>query len=541
MDSDPGGRGRRTDRRRIIDELAGRALDDLSAEQLDELGEALFWSNEPWRSAEARRTAHQRWVEAGDSERAIRSAWFVFYEHWLVGETAVAAGWLARARRLVDDPRSASAGWLALAEADVAAAGGDADRALADAERATTIGRATADPDLTAMGLQAEGRQLLALDRRAEGLERLDEAMVAVISNELDAVFVGWIYCNLISSCHAVGDLRRANEWCDAAMRWCAELRDGLLYPGLCRVYSAELAQRRGDWAAAERDARQACDDLLAYDQRYAGAAHYVLGDVHRLRGEPAEADRLYRRSHELGHDPQPGMALLRAAEGHLDEALGALRPALLTGRDEAPSLHRLERLLALVDLAERAGDLTTMTAAVDAAGHLAEASGAEIVDALAGAASGRLAVATGDPAGGVNLLRAAVDALADLGLAYDAAGVRLHLAAAARAVGDELTAEIETAAASATFDTLGVPRPAPGPAPAPERQAGANPLSAREVEVLLLVAEGLTNREVADRLTLSEHTVARHLGNIFTKLGVRTRTAAVSSATAAGMLTGQD
>ena len=535
MGSDPTAGDRRTEWRRVADEVGAADWGELTAEQLDHLGEAFFWTNEPWRSVEARTAAHQRWVDAGDTERAIRSAWHVFYEHWLVGEAAIARGWLARARRLVADPQSLSAGWLALAEADVVG-GDDPAAALAEAERATSIGRVNGDADLTAMGLQAEGRYLLAVDRTRDGLERMDEAMVAVISNEIDAHYVGWIYCNLISSCHAVGDLRRANEWCEAAMRWCADLRDGLLYPGLCRVYSAQLAQRRGDWAGAERDAHQACNDLLAYDHRYAGAAHYVLGDVSRIRGRSAEANERYRRSLELGYEPQPGLALLRASEGHVDDALAALRPAVDSDDHDGSFLPRLERLVALAEVADRAGDFATLTRAADATAALAEASRSEIVDAYAAVARGRLAVARGDAASGAARLRRAVDGLVDLGFAYDAACVRLLLADVAAASGDEMTAEVERAAAEASFDELGVNAPSDATAPIADRI-----LSGREVEVLRLVAEGKTNRDVAASLILSEHTVARHLGNIYTKLGVRSRTAAVTEATSRGELTAQD
>ena len=542
MPQEPEPRHPRPDWRQVTERLSARPAADLTAAELDELASALFWLNEPWTSVDVRGRAHRAWLDQGEPERAARSAWHVFYEHWLVGEVAVATGWLARARRLVTDDDSNVAGWLALAHSDVAAADGRPDEAVRWAEAADRIGRATDDPDLVAMGLQALGRHLVAAGELHRGLACLDEAMVSVIGNELGPLYTGWTYCNVLSTCHAVGDLRRASEWSDAANRWCASLREGLLYPGLCRVYAAQLAQLRGDWDRAERDARQACRDLEAFDRRYAGAAHHVVGDLCRLRGRVDEADRAYARSHELGHDPQPGLALLQVWRGRTDEGLTALRSAM--GPDLAaddPLLPRLQRLTALIDLADRAGDVATV---VDAAARLVAAAendgaGNELAGAYALAARARAALSTGDPASAIETMRAAIAILVDLGFGYEAARCRQLVARAARDLGDELTARTEGAAADRTFERLGAVQPDRGQ-PARDRAspdlARSGGLSAREVEVLGVVADGLTNRQVAERLHLSPHTVARHLSNVFAKLGVRTRTAAVTAAASQGL-----
>ncbi len=533
------------DWRALAKELSARPLEDLTGVELDRYASALFWLNEPWRSVEIRQVAHQRWLDQGDEAMAARSAWHIFYEHWLVGEAAVAQGWLARARRLVNDPESAVAGWIALAECDVAAASGRADEALANADRACRIGRAAGDPDLLAMGLQAEGRRLVADGDTDDGLARLDEAMVAVIGNELGPLYTGWIYCNVISTCHEVGDLRRANEWSEAALRWCTHLRDGLLYPGLCRVYSAQLAQLRGDWTEAERSARQACDELSAFDQRYAGAAYYVVGELCRLQGRTDEAERSYERSHELGYDPQPGLALLEAANGRVDDALEALRATsgLADGDDPGAGsdLTGLQRLLAVVDLADRAGDQALLSTIAERTAKMPAGTQAnESLEAYALSIEGHAVTALGDCATGIDLLRRAVALFLDLGLPYEAACRRLVVARAAAALGDTLTAKMEREAAKTTFAKLGAVAP-PEPVDSANRAVGldASPssLSARELEVLVEIASGMTNRAAAERLHLSPHTVARHLGNIYDKLGVRTRTAAVAVASAQGLI----
>ncbi|MEZ5258783.1 MAG: LuxR C-terminal-related transcriptional regulator [Ilumatobacteraceae bacterium] len=272
--------------------------------------------------------------------------------------------------------------------------------------------------------------------------------------------------------------------------------------------------------------------------------------------GRADEADRFYRRSHELGHDPQPGLALLRAGAGRLDEALGSLRPTIVMAAAEGAGeafddgrghnlelLPRLQRLSAIVELADRAGDRETLLAAAAEVDEVTMASTSEVAAAYRLATGGRAAVALGDPTRAVGLLRQAVAILLDLGLPYEAACARLQLARAATALGDELTASMEAESAEAALGRLGAaspvgPRPTRPPATVPPGGA----LSDREVEVLTLVSGGLTNREVAARLHLSEHTVARHLSNIFTKLGVSARTAAVSTALATGLLaSGQD
>ncbi|MEL7209774.1 MAG: LuxR family transcriptional regulator, partial [Actinomycetota bacterium] len=298
----------------IHDRLAALPDDQLTAADLGELAASLFWLNRPRASIEAHRRAFRQWQIEEQPERAVRSAWHLFYEHWLVGEEVVARGWLERARRLVaTDPAlagSAADAWLGVARADVAMAEGRLDEAVGEATAARGIGERLGDADLVAMALQAEGRALVAAGRGPDGLARLDDAMVSVIGNELQPLFTGWVYCNVLSTCHAVGDLRRAGEWSTAARRWCQSLREGLLYPGLCRVYTAQLAQLRGDWRSAERDARQACEDLAAYDQRYAGAAHYVVGEICLLQGRDDEAAAAFTRSAELGHRSEPGRAL---------------------------------------------------------------------------------------------------------------------------------------------------------------------------------------------------------------------------------------
>jgi ATP/maltotriose-dependent transcriptional regulator MalT len=372
-------------------------------------------------------------------------------------------------------------------------------------------------------------------------------------------------------------------------MRWCATLREGLLYPGLCRVYWVELACLRGAWSEAEVEARRACAELAAHDQRYAGTAFYLVGELRRLQGDVAGAEEAFDRAHKLGSSPQPGLSRVRLQQGRAADALAALRSALAPG-PTAP-LPRAQLLSALVEVAAGVGEMAEAERAADELGALAEASGSRLLDGLRSAALGQLSAARGDHRSALADRRRALRTFQELGLPYEAARQQVELAVAAEAVGDNETARLELEAAVTTFERLEAPvdverarclldpgavgaagdaSPAPSaprrlasgsrpgrrivadrgaePASAPAAmpavlpEAGSeagerSPLSGRELDVLRLVADGKTNRDIAETLILSPHTVARHVSNIFTKLGVGSRAAATASAYELGLL----
>ncbi len=525
------------------DELATRDRNVLTADELDELADAWFWLDDPDMSMAVRREAYRRHVDAADLRGAAGAAWRLFTDHHLVGEIAPAAGWLERCRRHVDEGAGpASAGWLSIADADCAASTGDHVGALRHANAAKEAGRRSCDPDLTAMALQAEGRARISLGERTEGLRDLDEAMIAVTNGELQPLFTGWVYCNVVSTCYAVADLRRATEWSDEAMRWCATLREGLMYPGLCRVYAVELGYLRGDWDTASDHALQACQELTAFDPRYAGAAFCLVGDLRRVRGSLDEAEEAYRRAHELGLQPQPGLALTELARGNPADAMGALRSAW-TEAAGAP-LPRARLLAAVVEVAGVLGDTDAVGRAVAELGTIAEAADSPFLNATDEGARGDLSLLAGEPHGAVIRMRAAAATLDQLGFPYEAARRRARLAHALSAAGDPVGAELEVRQAIAQFERLGATidleeaRRQLGP---DRPSAGTCPLSTRELDVLRLVAAGRTNSEVADELLISHHTVARHMTNVRTKLGVGSRAAATALAYEHGWLRGRD
>lgn len=517
------------DWRAIHDGLSQRDPSSLSGAELDLLGESLFWLDRPEHSIAVLGRAFLAHLADGDHAGATMAAWQLFYDHALVGETALANGWLERARRHASHLEgSAPAGFLAVAESDNAAWVGARDDALAYAERAVALGHATGDPDLTAMALQSKGRALVACGRRDEGISALDEAMVAVVNGELAPLFTGWVYCNALATCHDLADLHRAVQWSEAAMRWCDGLRDGRLYPGICRLHVVELESLRGTWEAAAGLARQACDDLTSHDPRYAGEAHYLIGELHRMAGDLDLAEEAFTRAHQLGRVPQPGLARVRMAQGRLDAAIKGLRLAL----DAMPSapLRKTELLAALAEAQLETGNVDAAAAAAAEMADVAREFTSDYLQALALTADARVLLARGEAAAACRQAGEATERFQTLGLPYDCARAREIRGSGARLIDESDTAQLELRAAYDTFRSLGA-EPDARRVAARLGKVASSPLSSRELEVLLLVAHGSTNKEIAAELFISEHTVARHLSNIYTKLGVGSRSAATAFA----------
>lgn len=514
----------------VFDTLSARHPADLTPDERDLLADALFWLDRPLESAHARQDAYTAHIVAGSAGKAALSAWRLFYDHVLVGESAVASGWLERARSHVTADDEIEAGWVAIAEADCQLAAGDATEGRRHAKHALQIGRHAADPDLVAMALQADGRALCQLGRSEEGVARFDEAMVSVVNGELAPLFTGWVFCNVLSACYGLADLSRAAEWSDEAMRWCDSLRDGLMYPGLCRVYSVELACLRGAWTVAGSDARRACEELMAHDPRYAGQAFYLVGEMCRLSGDLDGAQEAFTRAHQLGFSPQPGLALVRLTQDRPAAAANALRLALRPG--PAEPLPRAHLLAALVEAEISCGDASAARIAADELTAVAVQRPSPYLVAMAKVADGRAHLAMDDPSLALTPLRDACRSFQELGLPYELARAQAMIGLAARAAGDDDSAELELASALTGFERLGARLDA-------ERvrsllgghKQSDTPLTTREIEVLRLVAEGGTNKEIGAALFVSEHTVARHLSNSFTKIGVTSRAAATAYA----------
>ena len=502
---------------------------NLGPEDLEAFADAAWWTSRLEESLDLRRRAFLAYQVAGAHRRAGYCAWFLAYDYLIKNEWPDASGWLKRAQRcLAHDPDCLESGFLALLESNVAEAEGDSEAALAHARRGLEIGQALKSPDLIAMATQTVGGVLINTGNVREGTGLLDEAMVVVLAGEISPLYTGWIFCSALNQCIRIADLSRAIRWADGAREWCEKQAREMPYQGLCRLYRVEVAALRGAWDAAESDAARACEELLAYEPMLAAGAHYAMGEIRLRRGDLAEAEKSFLRAHELGRDPQPGLALLRLAQGKSAAAAAALRVALAGGDG---GLDRARLLAAKVDVALKAGDLGSAESAAEELAAITADANSSVIDAMTALATGTVKLARDDVDGAVYSARRALVLYQDLKLPYETAYARMLLGEASRAAGDEDRARLEFEAARSAFEQLAAKRDARRVTALLSNAPPAGGLSARETEVLRLVAAGKTNKHIAAELSLSEHTISRHLQNIFTKLGVSTRAAATAFA----------
>jgi DNA-binding CsgD family transcriptional regulator len=497
----------------------------LGVDDLDRLAIASYLTGRDADCVDAWARAHRQAMEGGDLARAARCAFWLGLTQLMRNEVALGGGWLARAQRLVDDAGldTVERGYV-LVPGAVQLIESDPHTAFATFERAGRIGERFGDSDLTTLGRLGRGQSLVHLGRVTEGLAWLDEALVAVTAGEASPIVVGIVYCAVIRTLHSISDLRRAQEWTAVLDDWCASQPDLVPYRGQCLIHRAEIMQLHGDWSHALDEARRACEHLSRPPAQPAvGDAHYRQGELHRLRGELPEAEAAYRRASDWGRSPQPGLALLRLAQGRAAVAEAAVRRVL----DEAGDRVTRSRMLGpAVEVLLAAGDVPAARRAADELAAIAAEVDVPAIHAAAGEADGAVRLAEGDPKGALGPLRAAWLGWRGLDAPYEAARVRVLLGRACRQLGDDDGAALELDAARTTFEHLGAASDLSRLDARPHRG-----LTAREVEVLALVARGKTNRAIAEDLVISEKTVARHLSNIFTKLGLRSRAAATAYA----------
>ena len=506
----------------------------LEPSDLERLATAAYLTGHDARSADVWARAHRAWQERGDPGRAVRSAFWLGFGLIQRGEMARGGGWLARADRLVTEHEldTVERGYLMVPAALMALGEGEAETALVRFGEADSVGRRFGDRDLATLGALGRGQALLSLGRAPEGLRLLDEAMVSVTAGETSPTVSGIVYCAVIDACQQVFDLRRAREWTAALDRWCGQQPGLVPYRGQCLVHRAQVLQTRGEWDAAAAEAEDACRWLSDPPHPALGAAYYQLGELHRLRGEHRDAEDAFRRAHASGRDPQPGLALLRLAEGAVDAAATAIAAALDSAGD---GVSRGRLLPAYAEIMLAVGRPDDAAAAADELDTLA-GDGATMLAAAAAQTRGSLLLARGDAGAALGPLRDALEAWQRLGAPYEAAQLRVLVAGACRELHDRDRADLECGAAREVFGALGA---APALARLDRWLAGdtRDAVTARERQVLRLVAAGRTNREIAGELAISEKTVERHLGNIFTRLGVSNRAAATAHAYHRGLL----
>jgi DNA-binding NarL/FixJ family response regulator len=522
---------------------AADAIAPLNIDALEELATAAYLIGNDVALLER---AHNEFVQIGENARAVRIAFWIIVDLMTKGEWARGSGWMARARRLLQDSPAicAERGLMLVLDSRVQGAAGDVDAAYASAALAMNQADASADRTLDAFSRLAMAQVRARRGECAEAATLLDEIMVATTAGDVAPIGAGIVYCAMIDTCHQLYDFPRAREWTAAFTHWCSAQPSLVPFRGQCLVHRTEIMCFGGEWTLALEEAERACGwlDRMNDDERGSaprsfkfptGAAYYQLGEIHRLRGELADAEQAYRSASEFGYPPEPGLALLRMAQGRLKDAVTAIRRALeqpLRGPTGA------NVLAAAVEILVAASDSAAAGNALHALEGMTGASNAPYLHALCATCRGRVLLASGDIATALGELRTAWTAWQELDAPYAAARVRMLLARAYLTSGDVDAAELEMDAARRVLQRLEAKTDL---ARLEEiRPAITTPiLTPRELEVIGMVATGKTNLAIARALTISERTVDRHVSNILVKLGLPSRSAATAYAYEHGLV----
>ncbi|MHA7288418.1 response regulator transcription factor [Arthrobacter sp. MDT3-24] len=509
----------------------------LPAADLERLATAEILTGESATGLESLTRAHEEYLVMGDVEGAARCAGWMGMQLMFLGEQARAGGWFARGQRLMDELAEPSAvqGLLLLPEGLGKLYDGNPAGAMQAFSRVAEFGQQFHDKDVSALGLLGTGQATLMLGHPDKGLKMFDEVMVAVTAGELSPIPSGIIYCAVIGNCHLVFDLERALEWTAALDRWCSARPDMVSFSGQCQSHRAELFRLHGAWAEALMAAAAAQGLSVKGDPQALYGGYYQQGEVERLSGKLDDAEASYRQAARSGYEPQPGLALLWLARGNAQQAQAMIRRAAAA----ADVATRRNMLPALVEIELAASDLEAARQGSQELEALASEFSMPMIRAVAGQADGAVRLADGDPSAALKPLREAWRLWQELGVPYEAARCQALAGSACRALGDEASALMYLEAAHAALLDLGAAPAATWAASLLHEgmlDSGATPgtvglLTRRELEVLQMVATGKGNRAIAGELYLSEKTVARHVSNIFLKLGLSSRSAATSYA----------
>jgi len=480
---------------------------------------------------QALQRAFQANLDSGEEVAAAGSALWLAVVLTTGGEPAVGGGWASRAQRILDgiDGDIVERGYALVHETFRHIFAGDFPAALGEATHIIEYGQRFHDPDLLAQGLTMKGRLMTHAGQVEEGLRLLDESMVGVVAGDVSPIIAGIVYCNMIEACVWVCDYGRVGEWTRALTIWC-EAQPGLVaFTGQCAVHRGQLMRLHGAYDDALEELDRAAERYaLAGGDAAVGLAHQERGEVLRLQGEFDVAEHAYDEAAQFGNRAQPGRALLWLARGQYEAAAAALRTVL---GEVGDPVERNRLLPAAVEVLVAAGELDEAAAMAEELQGIADTFGCTALRAASAHATALVTLAQGEAVAAAAVVRLAIERWTDLSAPYEVARSRVLLSRALRLEGDEPSAMFELTLARETFAALGA-KPAEqevtqllGTSKVP------GGLSQREVEVLRMVAAGKTNSEIAAELFVAEKTVARHLSNIFTKLDVRSRTAAAAFA----------
>jgi DNA-binding CsgD family transcriptional regulator len=507
----------------------------LDPEDLERLAMAAYLTGRDDDYLHALERAHDAFLSAGAKLRAVRCAFWLGLRLLFRGETGRATGWLARAERLVEDEdsRCAECGYLLLPVSTRALEAGDLASAYSSATAAFEIAELCDDRDLRTCALHLQGRALLQQGQVARGLALLDEVMLAVTGGTLSPIVTGLMYCSVIDACQRVFAAGRAREWTLALSRWCEEQSEMVAFTGICLAHRVQILRFHGAWHEALGAAgRLFAPGARIADRSAAAAAWYEVGEIHRLRGDLSTAEDAYRSASRHGREPQPGLALLRLAQGRTPVAAAAIRRMI---RSAVAVPERVELLPAHVEIMLAAGELGAAHEACDELDAIALRLGTEVISATAAQVRGTIELAEQDAYAALASLRRALAVWQAIDAPYAGAKVRVSIALACGTLGDEDGAALELDAARVVFERLGAAPDVLHVETIKQRKCAglATPhgLTPRELEVLQLLATGRTNRQIAGELTLSQKTIDRHVSNILAKLCVQSRAAATAYA----------
>ncbi|MEV5963567.1 LuxR C-terminal-related transcriptional regulator [Kribbella sp. NPDC051952] len=502
---------------------------DLGPTDLLTLATAAYLVGDDDACIRALQRAYRKEVADSNVLGAVRLAFWLALVLNTRGEVAIGLGWAARAERLLADQGDVvERGYLLVHDFYRRLDQGDVAGALRLGAEITEVGRKFGDADLLAQGLVCQGRMLMYAGRVPEGLALLDEAMVGVAAGELSPIFAGNVYCAMIEGCQEVQDFSRASAWTAALTRWCDTQPDLVPFTGQCAVHRGQILRLHGAYEGALQEYDDACRRYASSGaQAAAGLALSERGDILRIRGDYAAAERTYDESAGFGYEPQPGRALLLFARGRTSAAVGAVRRLLA---ETIGPVYRSRLLAAAVEILLAGGAVDDAETVADELAGIAAGFGCAGLRAAAAYCLASVSLERGDPERALPQARTALRLWTELQAPYDVARAKAVVGRSFRLLADEESAVDELTAACRTFAELGVV-PARREVERLLRRESAGGLTSRELEVLRLVAAGNSNIEIAGRLVLSDKTVARHLTNIFTKLDVPSRTAAVAYA----------
>lgn len=505
---------------------------DLDADDLELLAKAAYLTGRESDCKDIWARSHQKFLNEQNLEQAIHSAFWIGLLLFFQGEQAQGSGWLARAERLADGHKKecAEKGFLLIPQGLQQLRKSDAESAYNLFHKADEIGNRFGNLDLMTLGRLGSGQALIRQNKIDEGTSLFDEIMVAVVSDEISPIVAGIVYCAVIETCQNIYDLRRAIEWTDALSRWCNAQPDLIPYRGQCLVRRAEIMQIHGDWPDAMNEIERACQLSPASRPPATGEAFYRQAELFRLQGRYSKAERAYRQANEWGRNPQPGMALLRLAQGQTDAAKTIIQQV------EDESQDRIKRSRILPAFVEIMLATNESGPAQDSARELTEIADefeAPFLKAIASRAEGNVLLANASPRASLKKLRHSLSVFKKIRALYESARTQTFIGIACRELGDYDTAEMELTTAHRVFQRLGAKPDLEKvesllQKPLSNKSHGLTP---RELQVLRILATGKTNKDIAEELFISERTVDRHVSNILGKLDVESRAAATAYA----------